>query len=92
MNKLTLILLAPLSLLFVEANSSISITEEKVERFSRTDLIDTRDKAVRAREEASKSLRDRANEIYEGREASDINTTKVIKIENEDSNSSNKKV
>ncbi len=80
MNKLSLFLLAPLSLLFVEANS-ILVTESTKEEapFSRNQVIDARDKAIEEREKASNALRDRADDIYNSRISSKDDKPTVIK-------------
>ena len=87
MNKLSLLLLAPLSILFVEANSNlVTASSQDTEPFSRDKIIDARDKAIEQREKASNALRDRANEIYNSRTSTKDDKPEVV--ENIETNSS----
>jgi len=103
MKKTTLFLLLPFCLLFAEVETSLSTKSTEATTFSRSTLVDSRDKAIQAREEASDSLRDRASTIYSTRNGSETpakvttvveNNNSIItqKVQSKESNSSTPKI
>ncbi len=109
MKKTTLLFFMPLCLLFAEVDSAViaQSAEEAVVPFSRNGLVDARDKAIKARDEASQSLRDKASNIYVTREddteakiavvvsteSNDTNqSTTTLEVQSKESNSSTPKI
>ncbi len=90
MKKTTLLLFIPLCLLFAEVDSAlVTQDKEEVAPYSRNELMDARDKAIKARDEASKSLRDKASNIYVAREDDkEEDTLLVVSTESNDTNQS----